>query len=149
VYWTTNPPTLPVVTTGLVEPIVDHSDYISRRDEPTGQPTKVDCTEIIQSNNFSTTSHTTLSGPPATFARTEFVATETSTQTIHTKPTAPPPTSVYRIENTLYMTNTSYVTETVTTTQMVSSDIYAMMFRKYWRWALGFRNAERQSMSFC
>ena len=125
VYWTTESSTLPVITASTIEyhgllP-QDYPGYMSRRDEPSGQPLKVDCTETIQSNNFYSTTYITLAGPRATFTGTEIIATETSTFTVHTKPTAPPPTSVYTIEDTLWITNTSYVTETVTTTQTVGT----------------------------
>lgn len=132
VYWTTESSSgLPVITASAFEyygPLPqDYPGYISRRDEPSGQPAKIDCTETVQSNNFYTTSYITLSGPRATFTRSEVVATQTSTFTVHTKPTAPPPTSVYTIEDTLYTGNTTYVTETVTTTQTVSTNTHAPM----------------------
>lgn len=124
VYWTTDPP--PVATTSLIETIWDFSGYISRRDEPSGQPMKVDCTETVQSNNFFTTTYIQLSGPRATLTFTEIAAIETSIFTVRTKPTAPPPTSVYTIEAPLWTTNTGYVTETVTATQTVRRDTHTL-----------------------
>lgn len=123
VYWTTEPSTSVAPTRYM------YTGLIWRRDQQSGQPTKVDCTQTIQSNGFYTTSYIRLSGPRATFTRTEIVATETSTFTVHTKPTAPPPASVYTFEDTLWTTNTSYATETVTTVQTVGPKLHLTVTR--------------------
>lgn len=109
VYWTTEPS-----GTGI------YTGYLSRRDQQTGQPSEIDCTETIQSNGFYSTSYITIAGPRATFTRTQVVATETTTFTVHLKPTAT--VSVSTVEDLYWVTNTSYTTETVTRVQTVSSN---------------------------
>ncbi|KAF3032506.1 hypothetical protein E8E12_004280 [Didymella heteroderae] len=97
VYWTTEPSTTNVATRFSI-----YTDLLWRRDEQSGQPTKIDCTQTIQSNSFYTTSYIRILGARATVTRTEIVATEIFTFTVHTKPTAPPPASVYTIKDTLW-----------------------------------------------
>ena len=89
VYWTTEPSTATNVATRYHM----YTDLLWRRDRQSDQPTKVDCTETVQSNSFFATSYIRVTGPRATLTRTEIVATATSTYTVESVATSPSSTA--------------------------------------------------------